>query len=318
MRLKESIFDIGMWVFWFPLRAVAKLLPLKMAYSITRLLASLVCIFYKELRDKIKEQLVCIVPDKDNLRELDRLSEQTIVYDLKRRMEELLLGTLSKETIERIITYEGCDNLKESVDKGRGTIILLSHFGSFFMILPALAFKGYRISQIVGPSPYRNKIQKMILRARHSENAKLPVRFIFSENGLRPIFNALKNNELIAMALDGRAGDVWVDVQFFGRTAHFSQGILKLAIKTGATILPTYIIRQQDDTHRLVFERPIFAEGLPRDIGTVAEYTQRLVSILEGYVSKYPSHFAMIMTIVAENVRKGIYKKPLFKPVNSG
>ncbi|MBF0553560.1 MAG: lysophospholipid acyltransferase family protein [Nitrospirae bacterium] len=318
MRLKEYIFDIAMWMFWFPLRTIAKLLPLRTAYSITRLLAFLVCIFYKEFKDKIKEQLVCIVPDKDNLRELDRLSEETIVYDLKRRMEELLLGTMSKETIDRIITYEGWENLNETVARGKGTIILLSHFGSFFMILPALAFKGYRISQIVGPSPYRNKIQKMILRARHSENAKLPVNFIFSENGLRPIFTALKNNELIALALDGRAGDIWVDVRFFNRTAHFSQGILKLAIKTGAAILPTYIIRQQDDTHRLVFEKPIFTEGLPRDIGTVAEYTQRLVSILEGYVSKYPSHFAMIMAIVAENVRKGIYKKPLFKPVAGG
>ncbi|MBF0516844.1 MAG: lysophospholipid acyltransferase family protein [Nitrospirae bacterium] len=313
MRLKEYVFDLGMWFFWFPMRAAAKRLPLKAAYALTRVLAGVVCVFYKEYKEKIKEQLVYIVPDKDNHKELERLSEETIVYDLKRRMEELLLGTLSKEQIERIISYEGLGNLGESVAKGRGTIILLSHFGSFFMILPALAYKGYRVSQIVGPSPYRNRIQKMILRARHSENAKMPVNFIFSEIGLRPIFTALKNNELIALALDGRAGDIWVDVRFFGKTAHFSQGILKLAVKTGATILPTYIIRQKDDTHRLVFERPIFTDNLQRDIGTVAQYTQRLVSILEGYVAKYPSHFAMIMTIVAENVRKGIYKKPLFK-----
>ncbi|MBF0318815.1 MAG: lysophospholipid acyltransferase family protein [Nitrospirae bacterium] len=313
MRIKEFIFDIGMWFFWFPLRAVAKLLPLRATYAITSLLARLVCLFYKEFKEKIKEQLVYIVPDKDNLKELDRLAGETIAYDLKRRMEELLLGTFSKETIERIITYEGWENLNESVARGKGTIILLSHFGSFFMILPALAFKGYRVSQIVGPSPYRNRIQRMILRARHRENAKLPVNFIFSEVSLRPIFNALKNNELIALALDGRAGDIWVDVRFFDKTAYFSQGILKLAVKTGATILPTYIIRQHDDTHKLLFERPIFTEHLPRDFATVAEYTQRLVSILEGYVSRYPSHFAMIMAIVAENVRKGIYKKPLFK-----
>ncbi|MEO5361070.1 MAG: lysophospholipid acyltransferase family protein [Nitrospirota bacterium] len=315
MRLKEYLFDIGMWFFWFPLRAIAKRLPLKATYAATRVLAFVVCNFYKEFKEKIKEQLVLIVPDKDNLKELDRLSEETIVYDLKRRMEELLLGTLSKETIGRIVTFEGFENLSESVAKGKGTIILLSHFGSFFMILPALAFKGYPVSQIVGPSPYRNKIQKMILRARHNENTKLPVNFIFSEHGLRPVFSALKNNELIAMALDGRAGDIWVDVRFFNRTAHFSRGILKLAIQTGASILPTYIIRQQDDTHKLVFERPIYTENLSKDIDTMTEYTQRLVSILEGYVARYPSHFAMIMTIVAENVRKGIYKKPLFKAV---
>lgn len=314
MRVKEYLFDIGMWFFWFPLRAVVKRLPLRFAYGITRVLAYAVCVFFKELRENIKEQLIYIVPDKDKPNELDRLSKETIVYDLKRRMEELLLGTFSKEQIERIITYEGIDNLNESVARGKGTIILLSHFGSFFMILPALAFKGYQVSQIAGPSPYNSKIQRMILRARQSENTRLPVKFILSENGLRPVFNALKNNELVAMALDGRAGDSWVDCQFFGTTAWFSSGILKLAIKTGAAVLPSYIIRQKDDTHKLVFERPVFTENLSTDTATLAEYTQRFVSILEGYVSEYPSQFAMIMTIVASNVRKGICKKPLLKP----
>ncbi|MBF0459060.1 MAG: lysophospholipid acyltransferase family protein [Nitrospirae bacterium] len=313
MRLKEYLFDIGMWFFWFPLRAVVKRLPLRLSYGITRVLAYVVSAFFKELRENIKEQLLYIVPDKPE--ELDRLSKETIVCDLKRRMEELLLGTFSKEQIERIITYEGTDNLNESVARGKGTIILLSHFGSFFMILPALAFKGYQVSQIAGPSPYNSKIQRMILRARQSENTRLPVKFILSENGLRPVFNALKNNELVAMALDGRAGDQWVDCQFLGTTAWFSSGILKLAIKTGAAVLPAYIIRQKDDTHSLVFERPVFTENLSTDTATLTEYTQMFVSILEGYVLRYPAQFAMIMTIVAGNVRKGICKKPLLKPL---
>ncbi|MCG6553579.1 MAG: lysophospholipid acyltransferase family protein [Candidatus Magnetominusculus sp. LBB02] len=318
MRLKELIVSSGMWFFWFPLRTALKRLPLWMTYAITTFLARLISIFYRELQDNIKEQLLYIFPDKNNTQELDRLSKETIVHDLKRRAEELLLGTLSKETISRIISFEGMENLNACIEYGKGTIILLSHFGSFFMILPALARRDYKVNQMVGPSPYNKGVQKMILRARQKENAKLPVNFILVEKGIRPVFQALKNNELVAIALDGRAGDIWVECSFFGRAAYFSQGIMKLAVKTGAAVLPTFIIRQKDNTHRLVFEKPIFTDGLSQEAAALNEHTQTLVSILEGYVAKHPEHFAMNMAIYAEQLRKGVCNKPLFKPDTGG
>jgi len=49
-------------------------------------------------------------------------------------------------------------------------------------------------------------------------------------------------------------------VDFFGRKAATATGPVILAMRTGAAILPCFIIRQPDDTHKIIFEPPFELE----------------------------------------------------------
>ena len=77
----------------------------------------------------------------------------------------------------------------------------------------------------------------------------------------------------------------------------FSSGPFRLARKTGSPIIPTFVIRNRDDTHLLIFEKPIIL--LPKSTTelkkTAACDTCKYTEFFSDYVKKYPCHFAMAL-----------------------
>ena len=67
-----------------------------------------------------------------------------------------------------------------------------------------------------------------------------------------------------------------------------------LAQRTKAAIIPCFIIRQADDSHRIVFESPFALKqgGSPQE--TVILNIQRLTDIIESYIRRYPAEWGWI------------------------
>jgi KDO2-lipid IV(A) lauroyltransferase len=87
-------------------------------------------------------------------------------------------------------------------------------------------------------------------------------------------------------------GGVFVD--FFGRKAATATGPVVLAQRTKAALLPCFIIRQKDDTHRIIFEKPLdLVEGKDAE-ETITINIQRLTNIIETYIRKYPAEWSWI------------------------
>ena len=73
-----------------------------------------------------------------------------------------------------------------------------------------------------------------------------------------------------------------------------SDGPFRIAERTGALVLPTFVVRQRAGTHRLVIEDPIAIEsdqdGESRKAGMA-----RFLETFEAYVKRYPCHYAFRM-----------------------
>ena len=81
---------------------------------------------------------------------------------------------------------------------------------------------------------------------------------------------------------------------FFGQKASTAIGPAVLALRTGAPIVPVFIIRENDNTHTIIIEPEIEYEpsGDPdRDIYTI---TSTFTRIIESYVRRYPSQWPWI------------------------
>ena len=111
----------------------------------------------------------------------------------------------------------------------KGVIIQLAHFGSFMTVLPALAFKGFMINQIVGRPEIDRPALEWMYKTKVKENSCLPIKFLHVHRSVRPVIKALKNNELVAIALDGREGKDWITIPFLGKQANFSPGSIRIA-----------------------------------------------------------------------------------------
>ena len=108
------------------------------------------------------------------------------------------------------------------------------------------------------------------------------------------ILRALRENQAIFIPLDQNFGTGGVFVNFFGRPAATATGPVVLAQRTGAMIVPSFIIRNADKTHTVVFEQPLELQAGSTDAETVTINVQRITGIIESYVRRYPAEWSWI------------------------
>jgi KDO2-lipid IV(A) lauroyltransferase len=76
-----------------------------------------------------------------------------------------------------------------------------------------------------------------------------------------------------------------VQVDFFDRPAATTSALAALALRTGATVIPTFALPLPGGRYRLVLERPVQVADGP---DAVRELTQRCTDVLEMYVRRDP------------------------------
>jgi KDO2-lipid IV(A) lauroyltransferase len=167
------------------------------------------------------------------------------------------------------------------------------------------------MNQIVGrPLLEKGWAHKKIHQYREGQEPRLPFRFIRADRYIGPIVKALGHNQIVVIAFDGRTGSKWIPVDLFNRTAEFSTGPFKLAMKTGATILPTFVVRQSDNKHKIIIEGAMDV-AVAREEERVETSVRSFAEIFKGYLLKYPCHFAMTLYTIRDEAERGL-NRPLF------
>jgi KDO2-lipid IV(A) lauroyltransferase len=104
----------------------------------------------------------------------------------------------------------------------------------------------------------------------------------------------LRNNEIIFIPLDQNFGTGGIFVNFFGQKAATATGPVILSQRTGAALVPCFIVRQPDDTHRVIFEPPIQMAAGSTPEETIALNIQKLTDIIESYIRRYPAEWGWV------------------------
>jgi KDO2-lipid IV(A) lauroyltransferase len=303
----------GFWMVWFLMRNSLKYLPMKFNYLLVHLSSPLFYLFLKKRRRMVKEEVSQLYGKRIDQKTAKKIAWKSFDVFLKRQVENLLMGDFTKSRLERMTTIEGMDHLNRTLEKGKGVILLLSHFGSFILPLPLLGLNGYKVVQAVGKPLVegRTSIHEKIFELKKRELIKFPVKFIQVNHYLGPIVKALQNNEIVVIAFDGRTGAKWIPVPLLNRVAQFSPGPFNLAMKTGATILPTFVVRDKQDHHRIIFEPPMELENIDDQAKSSKINMVKYTKIFERYLLKYPCHFAMTLYGIRAEAEKGL-NPPLF------
>lgn len=310
-RLAVLLIDRVLWLLGKGAYIVFYLLGWRFISLVGRLAGDIIYLLNSRKREMTEEELTLLFGDRFDRDKIKDITKRSFENYYKRQVETVFFGCLDKQTVEKMIHVEGLENIDIALSKGRGVIMLLSHFGSFLLPLPFFGYRGYKVNQITGKQIHTSLISERIWLWRTKEAERLPVGFKQVDRFLRPVYQVLKENEIVAIAFDGRDGSKWVAVDFFERKALFSSGPFELARKTGATIIPTFVIRQKNNTHKLVLEMP-FKLTEDNDIErALAIDTKKYAKIFNNYIAKYPCHFGMILYKLKETQKSGI-DKPFF------
>jgi len=205
---------------------------------------------------------------------------------------ELLFLMDRPELLKRRVSIVGKVNLEDAFKAGKGVILVSAHFGNFPLLMAKLSLEGYKTAGIMRPMR-DTRVEKIFQKKR----TRLGIKTIYSQprnTCVNTTIESLRNNELVFIPIDQNFGTAGVFVDFFGAKAATATGPVVLAQRTGAKLLPCFIVRNPDDTHRLIFEPAIsLAQG--RDAqDTVLINIQKLTGIIEAYIRNYPAEWGWI------------------------
>ena len=199
------------------------------------------------------------------------------------------VSKLSTESLSKLVTegQEGFIQIEKAVRKGRGIIILTPHLGNWELLTAYLGSRGAPV-HFVGREPYDERLDALFESVRCSHGAG----WIRRGGAFGRIREVLNEGELVLLLIDqdtSRVRGTYVD--FFGRPAWTATGPAVLARLTGATILPTALIRLQNHSYRLVMEPPIRTVDTSDEEYDDWENTRRCTLALESLIERFPAQW---------------------------
>lgn len=203
-------------------------------------------------------------------------------------VEFFRIPKMDVETFKKRVKIEGLKEALKLLEKGRGGLLLLSHFGNWEMMGIMSKLIGSPIMVLAKPMKKNEKIDQFITRIRHSAGLEV----VSSIKAGRTVIKALSQNRVVGILIDQRAKrseGVWAD--FFGKKAPTTPGLAVLAMKTGAPVVPVFMVRNGFRTHRLIIQEPlklIHTGEIKKDIEA---NTQLFNHTLESMIRRYPDQW---------------------------
>ena len=219
-------------------------------------------------------------------RQIESLAK-TVFKNLIRMVFEIgWTYSIDRETLLSHFTFKGIENIKAAQAKGKGVLAVTGHLGNFEMLILAVAqldMDGYGIYRTLDFAP----LEKLMLEARQRfEVTMLPMRGL-SKKLEELLGQGAGVGTLMDQNVDWYKG---VFVEYFGRPACTNRGLASLALKTDATVIPFYTVRQN---RKFIIEYlpeiPLVRTGDP--IKDVEINTQNFTSAIESMVRRYPEQY---------------------------
>ena len=165
--------------------------------------------------------------------------------------------------------------------------MLSGHFGNWELIAFGVAYLSKHPLSIIVQTQSNKRVNDVINRHRCLlGNSVIPLGM-----SVRETIKILNGGGIIAMAPDQSGPMEGVYVDFFGRRVASHQGPAALALRTGATMIIGFMIRQPDWTYNAILEEVPMADLNGYSEVHVQELTQRHTTILEKFIRQYPDHW---------------------------
>jgi len=268
-----------------------KIIPARMLYGFAQGLASIAYVFAVKQRRIALDSLNIAFGKEKPIEEIKKIAKDCFVVMAKSAVELMFLMD-KPELLKKQVDLVNKENLESALSRGRGVILVSAHFGNFPLMLAKLSLEGYKTAGIMRYMR-DERMEKFFMAKRN----KVGLKTIYSQPRKACVdesIRSLRGNELVFIPIDQNFGEGGVFVDFFGRKAATATGPIILARRTGAIILPCFIIRQPDDRHQIIFDKPIELEEGSQTQEAIRINIQRLTNIIETYIRKYPKEWSWI------------------------
>jgi len=242
-------------------------LPLNACFAIATFLSLIKYYFSPRDRKAVIANLRYILPGSEQ-RHIHAYAKEVFINFGKYLVEFFRIDLLKKEDLNIKIKVLGREYIDQALKDGKGAIILSAHMGNWELGGVFMSLLGYPMISVALPHRH-GKVNSFFNQQREKRGA-----IVVPSSGLsiRKIYKALKNNKLVALVADRDFASGGKKMPFLGLEKIIPRGPAALSTRTGAPIIPGFVIRQPDNTHILEFLKPINSNASEEDI--ITDYTK--------------------------------------------
>jgi len=266
--------------------SIFRIIPVGLAFFIARRIGEISGLLNQKRYRIAYANLKAALGRQYTPRELKRILRRTYANIGQGVMEVLLLPKIDDRYIKKYIQFENFHIAEEALKKGKGFIFLTAHFGTWevsHVALPSIgfAYKGIAREQ----KPYL--LNELLNKYRESGGCKI----LLKGPAIKEALRALRSNGIVGMLVDQDAGKEGIFVDLFKRRASWHRGVMEMAIKTGAAVIPGFAIRQKGP--RIMFKCfdpikfPVEGDNNIKAEEGFKQYT----AVLERVISQHPDQW---------------------------
>ncbi len=200
-----------------------------------------------------------------------------------------LIWTYGKtyDELSEYFLVKGSRHIKNARKKGRGIILLSCHMGNFELQIDAFPKVDMKPPNIIYRKLDFKPLERLMLEMRQRFGAVL----IPTGGATAKIDTILESDGVMGTLFDQNAE--WhngVVTMFFGRPACSKYSLAKLVLRSKASVVPTFLVRE-NDKYILEFlpEVPLQTTGCP--IKDLENNSQNYVSAIESIVRRFPEQY---------------------------
>ncbi len=195
------------------------------------------------------------------------------------------------EQASKFIRYEGLPHYLAARERGKGVLVVTGHLGAWELSSYYHSLAGYPMSLVIRrlDNPLVDGFVNGV-RCRHGN------RVIHKDDFARGLLTAMHQGETVGILMDtNMTPPQGVFVPYFGVEACTATAVARVALRTGAAVLPGFLVWEQEERQYVLHfgeELELVRSGdADRDI--VAN-TAQFTAAIESYVRRYPEQWLWV------------------------
>ncbi|MGA3370513.1 MAG: lysophospholipid acyltransferase family protein [Terracidiphilus sp.] len=186
---------------------------------------------------------------------------------------------------------EGLEHYLAAEARGKGVLIVTGHLGAWELSSFYHSLMGHPMGMVIRRLDNR-RLDEYVNRIRCLHGNRV----LHKDDFARGLLTAMRLGETVGILMDtNMTPPQGVFVEFFGRQACTASGLARVALKTGAAVLPGFMLWEEAE-HRYVlhFGPQLVFERTADEEADIVAVTQQCTSVIESWIRRYPDQWLWI------------------------
>lgn len=275
---------------YYAIFLTTRYLPIGLCHALSKIVVMIIYAFSRRDRRGLARNLSLA---------LNRTPEDKVIRKTVRRnflnyghymVDFFLIPQLPVHKIRRCFAHiEGEENLRNALARGRGAILISAHVGNWEFGGTMMRLADYPLA-VVALAHNTATTNALVNRIRKDKGIKV-IEMDQSPFSAIHVLRHLRQNGVLATIGDREVFGRGIPTRFFGREVNFPAGPVMAAMKSGAALIPAFVLRRADGRYFGVLEEAISISTEKESSDPVRENLERTARVFEKVIRSYPDQW---------------------------